>query len=28
MQWARDVGLRTLGEKLMDMPWLYGYERQ
>ena len=25
MQWARDVGLRTLGEKLMDMPWLYGY---
>lgn len=28
MQWARDVGLRSLGEKLMDMPWLYGYERQ
>ena len=28
MQWARDVGLRTLGERLMDMPWLYGYERQ
>ena len=28
MQWARDVGLRTLGEKLMDMPWLYGYERK
>jgi len=28
MQWARDVGLRTLDEKLMDMPWLYGYDRQ
>jgi salicylate hydroxylase len=27
MQWARDVGLRTLGEKLLDMPWLYGYAR-
>ena len=25
MQWARDVGLRVLGERLMDMPWLYGY---
>lgn len=25
MQWARDMGLRTLGERLMDMPWLYGY---
>lgn len=24
LQWARDVGLRTLGERLMDMPWLYG----
>ena len=27
MQWARDMGLRTLGERLMDMPWLYGYLR-
>jgi salicylate hydroxylase len=27
MQWARDMGLRTLGERLMDMPWLYGYIR-
>jgi salicylate hydroxylase len=26
MQWARDVGLRALGERLMDMPWLYGYK--
>ena len=25
MQWVRDMGLRTLGERLMDMPWLYGY---
>jgi salicylate hydroxylase len=25
MQWARDMGLRILGERLMDMPWLYGY---
>ena len=25
MQWARDAGLRVLGERLMDMPWLYGY---
>ena len=24
MQWARDVGLRIMGERLMDMPWLYG----
>jgi salicylate hydroxylase len=27
MQWARDVGLRTLGARLMDMPWLYGGSR-
>jgi len=24
LQWARDVGLRVLGERLMDVPWLYG----
>jgi len=24
LQWARDLGLRALGAKLMDMPWLYG----
>jgi salicylate hydroxylase len=24
LQWARDVGLRTMGERLMDIPWLYG----
>jgi salicylate hydroxylase len=26
MQWARDAGLRMLGERLMDIPWLYGYK--
>ena len=25
IQWARDIGLRMLGKRLMDMPWLYGY---
>jgi salicylate hydroxylase len=25
MQWARDVGLRSVGKRLMDIPWLYGY---
>jgi salicylate hydroxylase len=25
MQWARDVGLRSAGKRLMDIPWLYGY---
>jgi salicylate hydroxylase len=25
MQWARDAGLRMLGARLMDVPWLYGY---
>ena len=24
MRWARDLGLRTMGKRLMDMPWLYG----
>ena len=24
LQWARDIGLRALGERLMDVPWLYG----
>jgi len=24
LQWARDLGLRALGERLMDVPWLYG----
>jgi len=25
VQWARDAGLRMLGARLMDVPWLYGY---
>jgi len=25
MQWARDAGLRMLGARLMDVPWLHGY---
>lgn len=24
MRWGRDAALRLLGEKLLDMPWLYG----
>ena len=24
LRWARDSALRVLGEKLLDMPWLYG----
>jgi len=24
MRWARDMGLRTAGKRLMDIPWLYG----
>ena len=24
LRWSRDVSLRLLGEKLLDMPWLYG----
>ncbi len=27
MRVARDVGLRLMGAKLMDVPWLYGYGR-
>ena len=25
VQWARDAGLRLMGARLMDVPWLYGY---
>jgi salicylate hydroxylase len=25
LQWARDAGLRMLGARLMNLPWLYGY---
>jgi salicylate hydroxylase len=24
MRWGRDTALRVLGDKLLDMPWLYG----
>ncbi|MGI9150668.1 MAG: FAD-dependent monooxygenase [Limnohabitans sp.] len=25
LRWGRDLGLRLLGARLMDVPWLYGY---
>jgi salicylate hydroxylase len=25
VRFARDMGLRVLGARLMDVPWLYGY---
>jgi salicylate hydroxylase len=27
MAWARDVSLRLLGERLLDVPWLYGHRQ-
>ena len=27
MRVGRDMGLRLMGERLMDVPWLYGYSR-
>ena len=24
LRWARDASMKLLGEKLLDMPWLYG----
>ena len=27
MRLGRDMGLRLMGSKLMDVPWLYGYQR-
>ena len=26
MQWGRDLGLHLLGSRVMDVPWLYGYQ--
>ena len=26
LQWARDAGLRLLGARVMDMPWLYAHQ--
>jgi salicylate hydroxylase len=28
LRWARDASMKVLGEKLLDMPWLYGAARQ
>jgi salicylate hydroxylase len=25
LRWGRDLGMRMLGERLIDLPWLYGY---
>ena len=27
LAWARDRSLELLGDKILDMPWLYGYQR-
>ena len=27
MRWGRDVAMRLMGEKLLDMPWLYGFQK-
>ena len=24
LRWGRDLAMRTLGERLLDQPWLYG----
>ncbi|MEO8015943.1 MAG: FAD-dependent oxidoreductase, partial [Polaromonas sp.] len=24
LRWARDASMKLLGEKLLDLPWLYG----
>jgi salicylate hydroxylase len=25
MRWGRDVAMKLIGEKLLDVPWLYGF---
>jgi salicylate hydroxylase len=25
LRWGRDAGMKLLGEKVLDVPWLYGY---
>jgi salicylate hydroxylase len=25
LRWGRDLSMRLLGEKLLDLPWLYGH---
>ena len=27
VRWGRDVAIKLMGERLLDMPWLYGYRR-
>ena len=27
IRWSRDVAMKVLGERLLDMPWLYGYRQ-
>ena len=27
VRWGRDAAMKLMGEKLLDMPWLYGYRR-
>eukprot|EP01036_Dinobryon_divergens_P049806 gene49806-66718_t len=27
VRWGRDVAMKLMGERLLDMPWLYGYQR-
>lgn len=27
VRWSRDVAMKLMGEKLLDMPWLYGYQQ-
>ncbi len=27
VRWGRDVAMRLMGERLLDMPWLYGYRQ-
>ena len=27
VRWGRDVAMKLMGEKLLDLPWLYGYGR-
>jgi len=27
MRWGRDAAMKLMGEKLLDLPWLYGFTR-
>ena len=28
VRWGRDLAMKLMGEKLLDMPWLYGYRQR